>query len=337
VTPTLQKQQRPCDAAERVRRAVPLAALLFSLTSNCAGYGGDATELSEVALTGAAGSSGEAQAPDSSTTELAEPAAPDERAAASADRESSAPQPAEPSVGACPRGTREVQGLYCTDLLHQCIKGGKNHRFEPVNDEAEPFYCDKFQVGYARCLGREEPKHFCIDEYEYPNQQGAIPRVMVSWYEAKQLCEERGERLCDDDEWTLACEGPERLPYPYGWQRDGSACNIDQTWIQPNDGLLGSRTAASDAVEHEVERLSQRVPSGSMPGCRSPYGVMDMAGNVDEWAVNATLHGKPHRSTFKGGHWVYGARNRCRPVTATHGEATTYYAEGFRCCADPRR
>ena len=64
---------------------------------------------------------------------------------------------------------------------------------------------------------------------------------------------------------------------------------------------------------------------------------MDMAGDVDEWAVNVTLHGKPYRSTFKGGHWMYGARNRCRPVTATHDEATVYYAEGFRCCAEPKQ
>jgi len=69
---------------------------------------------------------------------------------------------------------------------------------------------------------------------------------------------------------------------------------------------------------------------------------MDMGGNVDEWAVNVTGHGKPYQSIFKGGHWVGGgergggARNRCRPATDSHNEVTAYYAEGFRCCADPR-
>jgi formylglycine-generating enzyme len=233
----------------------------------------------------------------------------------------------------CPAGTLEVQGRYCTDLLHRCISGGKTHLGEPTG-EPEPYYCDGYQEGVARCLGPEEGKHFCIDEYEYPNQKGAIPMVMVSWYEAKRLCEGQGKRLCGDDEWTLACEGPERLPYTYGWQRDRTACNIDHRWIKPNDDILGNRHAAQATVQAEIDRLSQRVPSGSMPRCKSAYGVKDMGGNVDEWAVNVTLHGKPYQSIFKGGHWVGGARNRCRPVTARHDETTAYYAEGFRCCAD---
>ena len=72
-----------------------------------------------------------------------------------------------------------------------------------------------------------------------------------------------------------------------------------------------------------------------MPRCKSPYGVMDMGGNVDEWTVNVTFHGKPYQSAFKGGHWISGARNRCRPITVSHDENTYYYCEGFRCCANP--
>jgi sulfatase modifying factor 1 len=230
---------------------------------------------------------------------------------------------------------QDVEGLYCTDLMHRCVKGGKTHTGEET-EEPEPYYCDEYQLGVAECVGKEEPKHFCIDQYEYPNQLGAIAMVMVSWYEAKRLCEVQGKRLCGDDEWTLACEGPEQLPYPYGWARDRTACNIDHLWMQPNDAILGSKTASPSEIQAEVDRLSRRVPSGSMPGCKSPYGVMDMGGNVDEWAVNVTLGGKPYQSVFKGGHWLSGARNRCRPVTASHDETTVYYAEGFRCCAELR-
>jgi len=233
----------------------------------------------------------------------------------------------------CPDHTLEVSGSYCTDLMHRCVKGGRTHTSEQT-EEPEPFYCDEYQKGYAKCLGKQEPKHFCIDEFEYPNEARAIPMVMVSWFEARRRCESRNKRLCGDDEWTLACEGPERLPYPYGWSRDRTACNIDHPWIAPNDGLLASKTASPAEIEREVERLSKRVASGSMPRCKSPYGVMDMGGNVDEWAVNVTLGGKPYQSSFKGGHWVSGARNRCRPVTVSHDETTLYYAEGFRCCSD---
>jgi hypothetical protein len=235
--------------------------------------------------------------------------------------------------GPCPKRMLEVQGNYCTDLMHHCIKGGKTHTGEDT-DDSEPFYCDQYQLGYAKCLGKEIPKRFCVDEFEYPNQLGAIPMVMVSWFEARRLCEVEGKRLCGDDEWTLACEGPERLPYAYGWARDRTACNIDHVWIRPNDGLLANKKAPPAEIQAEIDRLSKRVPSGSMPRCRSAYGVMDMGGNVDEWAVNVTLHGKPYQSVFKGGHWVGGARNRCRPITASHDETTAYYAEGFRCCAN---
>jgi hypothetical protein len=240
-----------------------------------------------------------------------------------------------PEQSPCPSDMLEVSGSYCTDVLHRCVKGGRTHTGEDT-EEPEPFYCDVYQKGYAKCLGREEPRHFCIDEFEYPNRQGAIPMVMVSWYEARRLCENDRKRLCGDDEWTLACEGPERWPYPYGWARDRTACNIDRLWVAPNDGLLASKTATLAEVEAEVERLSKRVPSGSMERCKSPYGVVDMGGNVDEWAVNVTLGGKPYQSVFKGGHWVSGARNRCRPITASHDETTVYYAEGFRCCATVR-
>jgi sulfatase modifying factor 1 len=234
----------------------------------------------------------------------------------------------------CPAGMLEVDGLYCKNLLHRCINGGKDYKGEPSPDP-EPYYCDEFAMGAAKCFSPEEKKHFCIDEYEYPNRKGAIPRVMVSWYEAKRLCEELGKRLCGDDEWNLACEGPARLPYVYGWKRDRSACNIDKRWLKPNDGILANKGVSPERLQEELDRLSKRVPSGSMPRCKSPYGVMDMGGNVDEWTVNVTWKGKPHKSLLKGGHWMGGARNRCRPVTARHDETTSYYAQGFRCCADP--
>lgn len=235
----------------------------------------------------------------------------------------------------CPAGMLEVDGLFCTALMHHCIKGGKTVDGRET-DYPDPYYCEEYKQEIVKCLGKEEPKHFCIDEYEWPNQKGAIPRVMVTWYESKRLCEEQGKRLCGDDEWTLACEGPAHLPYTYGWKRDRAACNIDKTWIKPDDGVLSIKDGGAEKIDAEVARLSQRLPSGSMPGCKSPFGVMDLGGNVDEWAVNVTLHGKPFMSIFKGGHWCSGARNRCRPTTESHDETTAYYAEGFRCCTDPK-
>ncbi|XYI04033.1 SUMF1/EgtB/PvdO family nonheme iron enzyme [Sorangium sp. So ce1128] len=52
----------------------------------------------------------------------------------------------------------------------------------------------------------------------------------------------------------------------------------------------------------ETQRLWQGEPSGSYPACVSPYGVVDLVGNVEEW-VSTSRPEWPHRSSLKGGYW----------------------------------
>src|SRR5262249_25154587 len=139
------------------------------------------------------------------------------------------------------------------------------------------------------CEGPIQKKRFCIDRYEYPNLEGVRPVVMVSWNEAKSACEAEGKRLCTGSEWTLACEGAERLPYPYGSTCDTTACNIDRPHPDGDEGALQNPREGAG----EVSRLDQRVASGEMSRCTSPYGVHDMTGNVDEWVVNEKHFGPP--------------------------------------------
>jgi formylglycine-generating enzyme required for sulfatase activity len=154
---------------------------------------------------------------------------------------------------------------------------------------------------------------------------------MASWNEARASCESFGKRLCADTEWTLACEGPERQPYPYGdgYVRNDQACNIDKPYIWPKP----ERIFDPKTQEEELSRLDQREPSGSRDACVSPFGVRDMVGNVDEWVINESQFGKPYRSGLKGGYWGP-VRTRCRPMTTAHEEAFRYYQIGFRCCGD---
>jgi formylglycine-generating enzyme required for sulfatase activity len=158
---------------------------------------------------------------------------------------------------------------------------------------------------------------------------GVEPRVFIDWYSAKRTCETAGKRLCTEEEWTFACEGEEGLPYPYGYERDGLACNIDHGWIAPDTEALMNPTRTPD----ELKRLWQGVPSGSMERCVSPFGVHDMTGNVDEWTSSTRKKG--YRSILKGGYWSV-VRNRCRPTTRIHFEGYSNYQQGFRCCTDGR-
>lgn len=232
----------------------------------------------------------------------------------------------------------EISGNYCTNLWHWCLEGyptiGSQWTTYYPNGVPGVEYCEKYVVGKTACKGTERPLRFCIDRYEYPGKD-ELPRVMVTWHDAERLCKERGARLCDDDEWTLACEGAERLPYPYGWERDEGACNIGKK-LPPNrsNEKLYSKDPAVAAAE--LARLDLRVPSGSMPRCVSPFGVYDMTGNADEWAKNVTMGGRPFVSLFKGGHMLGKVRNRCRPSTTAHGPEFYYHVEGFRCCANAK-
>jgi hypothetical protein len=224
-------------------------------------------------------------------------------------------------VGRCPTDMVEVVDEHCQVVEQIC---------ETYISETKD-RCEKFR-NRVRCLGRKKPIHVCIDRYEYPNRVGEKPTVAVTFTEAAELCAAEGKRLCTADEWTQACEGPEHLPYPYGFTRDDTACNHDKPYRIPNDNAYqNEKTRAL-----EIARLDQSEPSGSRAACVSAYGVYDMTGNVDEWVRNesGSVSGPAYESGLKGGYWGP-VRNRCRPMTTDHNHWHHGYQIGFRCCSDP--
>ncbi len=229
---------------------------------------------------------------------------------------------ATPSGEACSPDMVEVEGDYCPLVEQKCLRW---------LDPQSKLQCAEFAKTSANdhCAMKTRHQHFCIDRYEWPNKLGALPAYMASWNDAKASCESAGKRLCGDTEWTLACEGPEMQPYPYGdgYARNNLACNIDKPYIWPQPEKVYDPATRS----HELARLDQREPSGSRSACVSPYGVRDMVGNVDEWVVNVSQYGQPHMSGLKGGYWGP-VRTRCRPMTTAHDETFRYYQIGFRCC-----
>lgn len=181
-----------------------------------------------------------------------------------------------------------------------------------------------------RQRGKAKPMHVCVDRYEYPNRQGEYPMVVVSYTEAKQLCKRQNKRLCSESEWTFACEGPDALPYPYGYTRDAEACTIDiTTQVLADDALWPRNTGRA---VRGIDKAFHGTPSGSRAACKSPFGVYDMTGNLDEWTESTG--GGRYPSILKGGFWSK-VRARCRPSTRAHGPVFVTYETGFRCCADP--
>jgi formylglycine-generating enzyme len=239
-------------------------------------------------------------------------------------------RPAEEAApAACPAGMVLVEGTYCPEVTRTCL--------EEENDPTNHIrVCHRFEH-HTECVGAAQPKRFCIDAYEYPNELGGHPPVLVSWYDGQAACQSEGKRLCRESEWVTACEGPEHTPFPYGWERDQTACNIDNVYIGPDI----ARMYASDrtVAEAELARLDQSVPSGAAERCVSGYGVHDLTGNFDEWVTRdgsptaSAKLGKSKWAGLKGGAWGH-VRNACRPMTTSHPPQFAYYFISFRCCAD---
>jgi formylglycine-generating enzyme required for sulfatase activity len=145
-------------------------------------------------------------------------------------------------------------------------------------------------------LGDEWPQHtlylpdFCLSRAPVTNAQYAVfvqgdffrppihweggkpprggedhPVVNVSWQEAMLYCEwlsevtRRPYRLPSEAEWEKGARGTDGRIYPWGDEWDPERCNS-------GEGSMG-----------------YTVPVGAYPGEASPYGLLDMAGNVWEW------------------------------------------------------
>jgi eukaryotic-like serine/threonine-protein kinase len=166
----------------------------------------------------------------------------------------------------------------------------------------DAFWIDKTEVTNAMytacvkagaCQPPQEARSFTRDSYYGNSEYDDYPVIFVNWYQAKTYCQWAGAELPTEVQWEKAARGTDARIYPWG-----NASPVKNLANFNNN--VGDTTAV-----------------GSQAAGASPFGALDMAGNVWEWvndwydpgywvkSPSSNPPGPPsgNARVFRGGSW----------------------------------
>lgn len=183
--------------------------------------------------------------------------------------------------------------------------------FEVTNEQFHRFVVETGYKTEAERAGESQTWQ------QYALGKAHHPVVKVTWNDAQAYCEWAGKRLPTEAEWEKAARGTEGHIYPWGNEWDSTKANTKEAGYRDTTSV------------------------GSFPEGASPYGVMDMVGNVREWVsawykaypgsdFSSPYFGEKYR-VIRGGGWF----EETELATTTKRFASSEDARnddlGFRC------
>ena len=187
----------------------------------------------------------------------------------------------------------------------------------------DAYWIDKTEVtnaAYLKCMTANVCTPPARSTYYSQAVYAEHPILGVSWDQANAYCEWAGRRLPSEAEWEKAARGTDKRIYPWG--------NEDPT---------------AELVNFS-QNIGETTTVGSYPNGASPYGVLDMAGNVWEWtldgytvefylssAIDNPISESPiNQRVLRGGNWNSNA-DGIRVVNRFWAFPGRNDTDGFRC------